>query len=78
MLAGHETLLHVTQLQVVHLKHVLLLFLLQGATDQHNYSNARKEAIFLKADFVLKVKVTLTTLWIQVKQAIIREIGVST
>lgn len=33
MLAGHETLLHVTQLQVVHLQHVLLLLFLQGATD---------------------------------------------
>lgn len=28
--AGHEALLHVTQFQVVHLEHVLLLFLLQG------------------------------------------------
>lgn len=28
--ARHEALLHVAQLQVVHLEHVLLLFLLQG------------------------------------------------
>lgn len=30
VLAGHEALLHVAQLEVVHLEHVLLLFLLQG------------------------------------------------
>lgn len=37
VLAGHETLLHVSQLQVVHLQHVLLLLLLQGATEKRNY-----------------------------------------
>lgn len=35
VLAGHETLLHVTQLQVVHLQHVFLLLLLQRATKKH-------------------------------------------
>lgn len=45
MLAGHEALLNVTQLQVVHLQHVLLLFLLQGETKTDNYFNAIKEKI---------------------------------
>lgn len=35
VLAGHETFLHIAQLQVVHLQHVLLLLLLQGATERH-------------------------------------------
>lgn len=35
VLAGHETFLHIAQLQVVHLQHVLLLFFLQGATEKH-------------------------------------------
>lgn len=35
VLAGHEALLHIPQLQVVHWKHVLLLFLLQGAKKEH-------------------------------------------
>lgn len=34
VLAGHEALLHVAQLEVVHLEHVLLLFLLQGARER--------------------------------------------
>lgn len=35
MLAGHEAFLHIAQLQVVHLQHVLLLFLLQRAIEKH-------------------------------------------
>lgn len=35
VLAGHEALLHIAQLQVVHLKHVFLLLLLQGAREKH-------------------------------------------
>lgn len=35
VLAGHEAFLHVAQPQVVHLQHVLLLFLLQGAKKRH-------------------------------------------
>lgn len=35
VLAGHEALLHIAQLQVVHLKHVLLLLLLKGAREKH-------------------------------------------
>lgn len=31
VLAGHKALLHVSELQVVHLQHVLFLFLLQRA-----------------------------------------------
>ena len=35
VLAGHEALLHIAQLQVVHLQHVLLLLLLQEAKEKH-------------------------------------------
>lgn len=35
VLAGHEAFLHIAQLQVVHLQHVLLLLLLQEATETH-------------------------------------------
>lgn len=38
VLAGHEALLHVAQLEVVHLEHVLLLFLLQGERERRTGS----------------------------------------
>lgn len=41
VLAGHEALLHVAQLEVVHLEHVLLLFLLQGERERRAGSKRR-------------------------------------
>ncbi len=35
VLARHESFLHIAQPQVVHLQHVLLLLLLQEATEKH-------------------------------------------
>lgn len=35
VLAGHEAFLHIPQLQVVDLQHVLFLLLLQGARERH-------------------------------------------
>lgn len=43
VLAGHETLLHVTQLQVVHLQHVFLLLFLQGATEKHIFERYERD-----------------------------------
>lgn len=51
VLAGHETLLHVAQLQVVHLQHVFLLLLLQRATEKEIFE--RYERDDLTADFIL-------------------------
>lgn len=55
--AGHEALLHVAQLQVVHLEHVLLLFLLQGERKRRAGLNLGLERIcfmylFLEVDLV--------------------------
>ena len=55
VLAGHETLFHVTQLQVVHLQHVLLLLLLQGETKKHiSLAGGKKKRLtLLKVGFIL-------------------------
>lgn len=42
MLAGHEAFLHIAQLQVVHLQHVLLLLLLQRAKEKHWFVHVRE------------------------------------
>lgn len=51
VLAGHETLLHVTQLQVVHLQHVFLLLLLQRATEKRIFERCERDD--LMAGFIL-------------------------
>lgn len=56
VLAGHKAFLHIAQLQVVHLQHVLLLLLLQEAKEKHAGQTCEGEK---ERDFGLRLKTVI-------------------
>lgn len=68
MFAGHEAFLHIAQLQVVDLQHVLLLLLLQGVKETHSGEENEEEdfpdkeeihSLYIKKRVALKGKLVL-------------------